>query len=69
MININNDEITTKQGIFLVSIFIVGTSVILSGITLAKQDTWISFIIAFIASIPLIFVYSKILSFFLGKNI
>ncbi len=67
---INNDEvITSKQGIFLVSIFTVGTSIILSGITLAKQDIWISFILAFIASIPLIFIYSKILSFFPGKSI
>ncbi len=69
MISTNNETITSKQGIYLVSIFTIGTSIILSGVPIAKQDIWISLLIAFFSFIPLIFIYSKILLFFPGKNL
>ncbi|NLY46545.1 MAG: endospore germination permease [Tissierella sp.] len=69
MIDMDKEIITTKQAIFLVIIFIIGTSIILTGITMAKQDIWISIILALSAIMPMIFVYCKIISLFPGKNL
>lgn len=65
----NREIITTKQGIFLVLTFTMGTSLIVSSSGAAKEDMWISIAFALIAILPVIFVYSKILSFFPGKNL
>ncbi|TJX14937.1 hypothetical protein E9840_04340 [Tissierella creatinini] len=69
MIDTNKETIISKQGIYLVAIFTLGTSIILSGVPIAKQDIWLSLLIAFFSFIPLVFIYSKILSFFPGKNL
>ncbi|MDR7870538.1 MAG: endospore germination permease [Tissierellaceae bacterium] len=69
MIDTGKETITTKQGIFMVVIFTIGTSLVLSGITTAKQDVWISVLFALFAILPIIYAYSKILSFFPGKNL
>lgn len=63
------ERISTNQGIFLVIILILGTSLIVTGGGKAKQDIWISILLAIIATIPFIFIYGKILSFFPNKNL
>lgn len=65
----NKEVITNKQAVFLVGIFIIGTTIIMSGREVAHQDLWISILVAISSFMPMIFVYSAILSFFPGKNL
>lgn len=69
MINTRKETITSKQATFIVIIFTIGTSFVLSGVTTAKQDVWISGLFALLAIMPIIFVYSKIISYFPEKNL
>lgn len=69
MIYMNKEVITSKQATFLIGIFIMGTAILISGQEKALQDIWISLLIAFLLFIPIIFIYSSILSSFPGKNL
>lgn len=53
--NISNSEFRS-----LIIMFILGTSLLVSGDSHAMQDTWISIIIAVIVTIPLVFIYGKL---------
>ncbi len=61
--------IPTKNGIFLVMSLILGTTLTLVGGGEAKQDMWISILMSFFLVIPMLFIYSRILSMFPGKNL
>lgn len=63
------EVITNKQGIFIMSIFIVGSFMVLGTGSEAKQDIWIAIFIGFVMSLPMLIVYSKILSLFPGKDL
>lgn len=65
----NKEIISTKQGIFLVIILILGTSLTITGGGKAQQDMWISILLAILAAIPFAFIHGKILSFFPNKNL
>lgn len=56
----NKEIITKKQGTYLLVIFTIGTSLILSGGTKARQDTWISSLIAITAIFPMLLIYGRI---------
>lgn len=64
----NNREITAKQGKALIAEFLIGSSLISGGTTAAKQDSWICIVLAFVLILPMLWVYSEILSFSPGKN-
>ena len=51
-----------------IALFLTGSSLISSGASEAKQDTWIGVILAFALSIPLIWVHSEILKLYPGRN-
>lgn len=53
----------------LIVMFILGTSLIVSGGSDAKESEWISILLAMLASIPLVLIYSKLLKLFPGKGL
>lgn len=65
----NKEFITTKQGIFLIIIFILGTSQIYSGSGPAKQDLWISILLAITVAIPALLVFGKLATMHPGKHL
>ena len=65
----NKEIITTKQGIYLIIIFILGTSQIYSGSGHAKQDLWISILLAIVMAIPALLVFGKLSTMYPGKNL
>jgi len=61
--------ITNKQGIFIMSMFIFGSSIIVGAGGQAKQDVWLAILLGLIMSFPMIFVYSKLLTLYPGKDL
>ncbi|CAH2215149.1 GerAB/ArcD/ProY family transporter [Tepidibacter aestuarii] len=56
----NKNTISDKQGIILMTIFIIGTtSIQVTGIK-AKQDVWASLILATLLAMPIIYIYAYI---------
>jgi len=64
-----NEVISERQAITLLIMFIIGSSFLLGSATQAKQDAWISTIIAILCSIILLLMYSRILSLYPGKDL
>ncbi|MHB8063248.1 MAG: GerAB/ArcD/ProY family transporter [Ruminiclostridium sp.] len=61
--------ITNKQGIFIMSTFIFGSSIITGAGREAKQDVWLAIIIGLIMSFPMVFIYSSLLKLYPGKDL
>lgn len=61
--------VTQKQGIWLVFLYFIGTTVVLGSSTVAKQDSWISILLALAAAVPIYFVYGRLLRLYPGENI
>lgn len=67
---VNMENISDKQGIILVTLFIIGSSVIeVSGLE-AEKDLWIAVIIGLMFALPLVFfVFARLLYIFPGKDL
>lgn len=65
----NTEIISTKQGIFIMSMFTIGSTIIISSDAKTKQDVWITILIALVMSLPMLFIYSKILMLYPGKDL
>lgn len=65
----NIEKFSSSQGRPLMIIFILGTSLMLSRGTEAHESEWIAMIIAIVTSIPLVYIYSKLLMLFPGKGL
>ncbi|MCX7841687.1 MAG: endospore germination permease [Clostridia bacterium] len=63
------ETISKGQAISLAALFVMGSTITLGTAGQAKNDLWISIIIAFAASIPFILIYTRILSMFPGKDL
>ncbi len=63
------EQITDKEGICILTIFIMGSTLILGVGVEAKNAAWIAVSIGIIMVIPMIFVYSRILSLFPGRDL
>lgn len=63
------EQITDKEGIVLVITFITGSTLIVGIGGDAKNDAWIAGIMGLIMCIPILLVYSRILSLFQGKDL
>jgi len=61
--------ITNKQGIFIMSMFIFGSSIITGAGGQAKQDVWLAILMALVMSLPMLFIYSKLLMLYPGKDL
>jgi len=66
---LNNEAISERQGIILIILFILGTTLLLAPSGAAKQDAWIAIIIAYSWAIILLLIFSRILSLYPGKDL
>ncbi|WP_411675772.1 GerAB/ArcD/ProY family transporter [Caproicibacter sp.] len=64
----NKTEITGKQMSGTVAMFLIGSALVSSGSTSAKQDSWICILTAAILVIPILWVHSAILNLYPGRN-
>lgn len=60
------ETISTRQGIYIMSMFIIGSSVIIGVGGKAKNDVWLAIIIAILSSLVVSYIYSQILNSFPG---
>ena len=65
----NKEVISDKQGICLVILFIAGETLAMQTAPAAGSDLWLAILLAIVTSIPLLLVYSRILSLFHGKGL
>jgi spore germination protein KB len=63
------EQITDKEAICILIIFVIGNSLIIGVGAEAKNDAWIAAIVGIIMVIPMLFVFSRILSLFPGKDL
>lgn len=60
------ENISNSQFRSLIIMSTLGTSLLVSGDSIAVEDTWIALLMAMAISIPLVFIYGKILLRFPG---
>lgn len=63
------EQITDKEAICLLIIFIMGSSLIIGSGGGAKNDAWIAGIVGVIIAIPMLLIFSRLLSLFPGKDL
>lgn len=63
------EQITDKEGISLLMLFILGSTLIIGIGGDAKNDAWITGILAIFISVPMLLVYGRILVIFPGKDL
>ena len=63
------EQITDKEAICLLIIFVFGSSLVIGSGGDAKNDGWIAGIVGTIMAIPMLLVYSRLLSLFQGKDL
>ncbi len=63
------ERITDKQGICLITIFIIGSSILIGTGGEAGNDAWLAGLTGLFMSLPAILVYARISSLFPGKNL
>ncbi len=65
----NKEVISDKQGIILVTLFIMGSSLIIGTGTEAGRDSWLAIVVAMFFSFPILMIYARILSLFPNKDL
>lgn len=65
----NNEIMSSKQAISTVILYVIGSTLVIGGSSMPKQDSWISMILGYIIVLPLIFVYARILQLYPEKNL
>lgn len=63
------EVISNRQGITMIIMYIMGSTLIMGVGSDAKQDVWLAIIIAVIFAMPVITIYARILSLFPDKNL
>lgn len=63
------EQITDKEGICLLTLFVMGSSLIIGVGGNAKNDAWIASIVGILMSLPVILVYSRMLALYPGKDL
>lgn len=61
--------ISNKQGVTLVVMFLMGSSIIITPGSQAGKDVWISILAAILMIIPMLFVYARLVRIFPGKDL
>lgn len=54
------EQITAKQGILMITLYIIGSSSVVGGINEAKQDSWLGLIVGAVMALPLILIYARL---------
>lgn len=62
-------KITLSQMVFVIILFILGSSLVMGGSTIAEQDSWIAIILAMIIMVPFFYMYAKLATLYPGKNL
>lgn len=65
----NKEVISDKEGIFVIIVFILGTATMLVRGIEAKQDFWISLILALVIALIMAYLYARIHFLFPGKDL
>lgn len=65
----NKEKISDIQGIKLMVLFIFGSTVVLGIGGEAERDMWLSVAAAILLAVPLLLIYSRVLSLFPGKDL
>jgi len=63
------EQITDKEAICLLIVFIMGTTLILGSGGEAKNDAWISLIVSIFMFMPMLLIFSRISSLYQGKDL
>ena len=61
--------ITKRQALYIIILFIFGSTVILGGSSDAEQDSWLSLLLAAVFIIPLIIIYARIVRLYPGQDL
>jgi len=65
----NKEVISDRQGITILILYIFGSTLVMGTGGHAKNDAWLAIILGIIISIPIMFIYARILSRFPGKDL
>ena len=65
----HKEQISDKEAICIVILFIMGSTLIMGIAGEAKNDAWLAAIVGMLFSVPMLFVYSRIVSIFPGKDL
>lgn len=65
----SKEFITERQGLTMMVLFIIGSTLVVGVTTIAKQDSWISVILAMIAALPVLTLYARLVHLFPGKDL
>jgi len=63
------EQITDKEAICLLIVFIIGSSLIIGIGGEANNDAWIAGIVGVLMAIPMLLIFSRLLSLFQGKDL
>lgn len=63
------EQITDKEAICLLIVFIMGTTLILGSGGEVKNDAWISVIVSLFMFIPMLLIFSRLLALYKGKDL
>ena len=63
------ERINDKEGFFLITIFVTGSTLIVGIGKDVKNDAWIAGIFGILMSLPMILMYSRILSLYQGRDL
>lgn len=65
----NDEKITSKQGLSILIMFLLGSTIILSPWSDAGKDSWISILLAMVMTLPMYYIYSRLVTIFPGKDL
>lgn len=65
----NKEVISNKQGIFIISLFIMGSSMILTTAGEAKKDIWVALIISILSALPIVLIHARLQALFPKKDL
>jgi len=65
----NKQVVTLRQAICIITVFILGSSVVLGGNSEAGQDSWLCILLSQVFVLPVLFIYARIIKLFPEKNL
>ncbi|MCX7714885.1 MAG: endospore germination permease [Clostridia bacterium] len=63
------ETVSGRQFVYMIILFLLGSSLIIGASTKIGQDTWIAIFLAMLMSVPIILIYARIIHLFPEKNI
>ncbi|MCL2811413.1 MAG: endospore germination permease [Clostridia bacterium] len=63
------EKMSGRQGICLLALFILGSTLVTEDIHPTRQDAWIALLMGFVAAIPFLLIYQRIQHIFCGASL